>query len=699
LLKLLYELMHILIMEQLKKLETELKLRGFSDRTVSSYLFWNEKFLESAGKAPDQVSEEDVKNYIAKKMSEKLSPKSVILIRAALKFFYDEVLKKGIVNLKSPKISRKLPVVLTRDETKRLIDSVENKKHQLIVKLLYSSGLRLSELTNLKVGDIELNENIGWVRSGKGGKDRMFIISIKLVSDLKDFVKGKKEFDFIFSGREGKMSDRNVQKIVSAAASRAGIEKPVHVHTLRHCLCKNTKIFTEQGITTAEKINPHSLMAFNFKDMCIEKVGNVLKTSHMADRVLEIHADGYQIRCTPEHRLFTITENGIEAIEAGRIKVGNFVAGVKEIKISGTKKYDTGFWRFMGYALGDGFINERRRGLFIFEKNLDLLNFYSNLCQALFGKMPIVRKNKNSNSYSLSLYSKKHLQMFKEFGLGIKSKMRQIPADLFYSTEDEIREFIAGYYDAEGNTGSIRLFSSSKEMLIGIQMLLLRLGIDSHLLERNRIVRLPQGGMFKSLIYVLHVLHRPDQLKFMELVNTKKKLKCERRFVGEKIPVQPLIRKIRARHVTKKDRWHGYIEKFAREIGARTTRYEKLAPTRETLSKLIELFREIGENGKDLGILEKLQCDKNLKWLRVKKTIQSVGEDMVYDFSVPKLENLITNGIISHNSFATHLLESGENIRKIQELLGHSNLSTTQIYTHVSTEELKKVKNPLDEIE
>ncbi|MDI6798492.1 MAG: tyrosine-type recombinase/integrase [Candidatus Aenigmarchaeota archaeon] len=221
-------------MEQLKRLETELKLRGFSNRTIESYLFWNKKFLEHVKKKPDQVAEEDIKNYIAEKMSQNISPKSVVLIKAALKFLYDEILKKNIVNLKSPRVSRKLPIVLTREETKRLIDAIENKKHQLIVKLLYSSGLRLSELTNLRVGDLELNENIGWVRLGKGRKDRMFIISKKLTGELKGFIKGKKENDYLFAGRKGKMSERNVQKIVSAAASKAGIEKPVHVHTLRH---------------------------------------------------------------------------------------------------------------------------------------------------------------------------------------------------------------------------------------------------------------------------------------------------------------------------------------------------------------------------------------------------------------------------------------------------------------------------------
>lgn len=167
-------------------------------------------------------------------MERNVSAKSIILIKAALKFFYDEVLRKNIVNIKSPKVSQKLPIVLTKEEVKKLINSVKNEKHRLMIALLYSSGLRLSELVNLKVGDIELEERIGWVRSGKGAKDRLFIIPNVLVEDLKKHIRQKEETDYIFEGHQGLMSPRNVQKIVSLATKNAGINKPVHVHTLRH---------------------------------------------------------------------------------------------------------------------------------------------------------------------------------------------------------------------------------------------------------------------------------------------------------------------------------------------------------------------------------------------------------------------------------------------------------------------------------
>lgn len=223
-------------MEELKKLDTELRLRAFSPQTITAYLYWNKQFLNFINKRSEEMTEEDVKNYIANLMSRNVTPKSIILIRAALKFFYDEILKKNIVNLKSPKISKHLPVVLTKEEVRQLIGSIKNSKHKLIVMMLYSSGLRLSELLNLKVGDIEVNEKIGWVRSGKGSKDRLFLLSEKLIEELKEYIQNKKESDYMFSGRNERMSSRNVQKIIKKIAKNAGIEKNVHPHTLRHTL-------------------------------------------------------------------------------------------------------------------------------------------------------------------------------------------------------------------------------------------------------------------------------------------------------------------------------------------------------------------------------------------------------------------------------------------------------------------------------
>lgn len=221
----------------LKKLETELKLRGFSRQTSKMYLFYNTKFLGYIKKSPEDVTDDDIKEFLAHKMSDHaLSNTSIALIKASLKFFYTDMLGKNLSLIKTPKASKKLPVVLSRKEIKDILDNTQNLKHRLMVELLYSTGLRLSECINLKYSDMDLNDGIGWVRLGKGAKDRIFIVSEMFRKDLLEYIEktGADGKGLIFSVNGRKMSPRGIQHAIKVSAERAGIEKDVHVHTLRH---------------------------------------------------------------------------------------------------------------------------------------------------------------------------------------------------------------------------------------------------------------------------------------------------------------------------------------------------------------------------------------------------------------------------------------------------------------------------------
>lgn len=218
----------------LKKLEIEMKLRGFSEKTIKSYLLYNQKFLEYIEKSPENVTEDDIKEFMAHKMEDSVTNGSLSFIKSALKFYYDEILGKNFSWIKTPRQTKALPVVLTKNEIKDLIDSTENEKHKLLIELLYSTGLRLNECINLKYSDLDIKENIGWVRKGKGSKDRIFIISETFKNDLIRYKekKGAGEYIFTVSGR--KMSPRGIQYAIKVSVERAGIDKDVHVHTLRH---------------------------------------------------------------------------------------------------------------------------------------------------------------------------------------------------------------------------------------------------------------------------------------------------------------------------------------------------------------------------------------------------------------------------------------------------------------------------------
>ncbi len=198
-------------MVSLEQLRTELKLRGFSPLTVRNYAFFVQKCLTFASKEPDTLTEDDVKSYLASLIESK-SKSTTMLAAAALKFLFNEVLKKPLANVHVPKKDKRLPEVLSREEVKLLINSAETLKSRLMVSLLYSSGLRVSELVKLRPQDIRFEEKIGWARSGKGGKDRMFIVSDGLINELKSYL-SKKENTYLFS-KEKPLTTRNVQKIV-----------------------------------------------------------------------------------------------------------------------------------------------------------------------------------------------------------------------------------------------------------------------------------------------------------------------------------------------------------------------------------------------------------------------------------------------------------------------------------------------------
>jgi len=131
--------------------------------------------------------------------------------------------------------------VLSPEKLKLLFEIIDTKdeiglRDRTILEVLFSTGLRVSELTHLKILDLKFDEKIGHVRQGKGKKDRIFNIPDFLFNDLKEQSekqKDKKE-EYLFTGNKGKLTERNLQKIVQKASVRAGITKNVHTHTLRH---------------------------------------------------------------------------------------------------------------------------------------------------------------------------------------------------------------------------------------------------------------------------------------------------------------------------------------------------------------------------------------------------------------------------------------------------------------------------------
>ena len=219
----------------LKKLYAELQLRGFSDKTIRNYMHANSEFLKKTNKEPNEIETEDIKLFLSDLISEGKSPSTISLTKSALVFLFKEVLDMPIKSIKTPKIPRKLPIIANKNELDMIFNQL-NEKSKLLVKLIYAAGLRVSEIVALKITDLEFEDQHGWVRNGKGGKDRLFVIPEQLIIGLKKYLKKRKvESEYLFPGREGKqMTTRNVQKIVSTAVKNAAIAKGITPHKLRH---------------------------------------------------------------------------------------------------------------------------------------------------------------------------------------------------------------------------------------------------------------------------------------------------------------------------------------------------------------------------------------------------------------------------------------------------------------------------------
>jgi len=222
--------------EFLDKLRIELKISKNSDYTIRNYLRANQDLLDFCNKQPDKLEEDDVKAYMAEKTSDK-SSSSIIVFLSSIRYAYSNILKNDITQgIRRPKRERKIPAVLTKEEVRNLFDKTPTKKSRLMLELIYACGFRVSELINLKVIDLNFNEMIGYVRQAKGKKDRIFNIPKFLTKKLEKQCKNQQENnqEFLFTGPNGRLSDRNLQKIVRVVAKKAGINKEVSPHTLRH---------------------------------------------------------------------------------------------------------------------------------------------------------------------------------------------------------------------------------------------------------------------------------------------------------------------------------------------------------------------------------------------------------------------------------------------------------------------------------
>ncbi len=224
---------------EITKMMEKMILARMSHTTIKNYKNHLAQFLYFYNdKHPADISKEQIIQYMLHRIQiDKISPSEQNNIINAIKCYFEFVLgrERTYYDLPRPKKPFQLPNVLSQEEVVKLINAVDNIKHKCILLTIYSGGLRLSELTNLRLADIRRDDNAIFVKGGKGKKDRYTVLSSKLIKHLDIYCQHYKPDYWLFEGDTGgQYSNRSVQNILRAAVEKSQVNPYATVHTLRH---------------------------------------------------------------------------------------------------------------------------------------------------------------------------------------------------------------------------------------------------------------------------------------------------------------------------------------------------------------------------------------------------------------------------------------------------------------------------------
>jgi integrase/recombinase XerD len=226
-----------------KLLLEELQRRNYSHETIRSYVHAVEDFARRFNCPPDRLGPQHIRQYQAELFQKrKLSSGTVGIRLAALRFFYTKTLRRNwsIADTPYPKRTHRLPTILSQEEVAQLIDAARTPCERILLMTLYATGVRRSELTHLKISDIDSQRMVVHIRDGKGRKDRDIMLSPKLLTALRTdwrfYHRQSSTWLFPSNYRKDRPIDtKTVWHACQKAAQRAGLQKRVHPHTLRHC--------------------------------------------------------------------------------------------------------------------------------------------------------------------------------------------------------------------------------------------------------------------------------------------------------------------------------------------------------------------------------------------------------------------------------------------------------------------------------
>jgi site-specific recombinase XerD len=243
--------------ENLKNFNELLFLKNFSAKTIKTYNSAILNVSERIEKNPNEISEMDLREYIL--CHDKYSSSTRMGIINAFKCYYRLCLDKEFDHkiLPRPKVEQKHPDILSVSEIQSVIDITKNIKHKAIISLMYSCAMRVGEVTNLKIKDLDTKNDRIIIKNGKGKIDRVVMLDKSLLNFLRKYWLSYQTKEYLFEGAKGlKYSEKSIQTLVKSAVNKAGIKKKISSHSMRHS-CLTQMIKDGIDLRTVQKIAGH----------------------------------------------------------------------------------------------------------------------------------------------------------------------------------------------------------------------------------------------------------------------------------------------------------------------------------------------------------------------------------------------------------------------------------------------------------
>jgi site-specific recombinase XerD len=223
-----------------ERMEACLRLRNYRPATQAHYLRCARELAKHYMRPPEDLSEEEVRSFVLYLQDErKAKPSTLRVYIAALKFLYTQTLSRPevVINLRGPKVPRKVPVILSGSEVEALFSAVKSLKYRAVLMTTYGAGLRISEACRLRIHDIDSKRMLLHIHDGKGGASRYAMLGPRLLTVLRTYYREMRPAGpYLFPGcrSDRPINQKTIRNALNRAAERCDMDKRVTPHVLRH---------------------------------------------------------------------------------------------------------------------------------------------------------------------------------------------------------------------------------------------------------------------------------------------------------------------------------------------------------------------------------------------------------------------------------------------------------------------------------